>query len=951
MRFYQRNNFLLTFGLFTLVCTEKCSENHFSGINSSKVPGDNGFFIHLTGDPAPETYSPGATYNVRIQGEKYQFSQKNFRRFILSTSNENQQRKADSGSGGTFQLFGDIHTRFSDHCTNTVIETSDAREKNEIQVMWTAPSSGSGCVVFAAAVLEYGDIWSKGDDRLSLTLCEEKDEEEEMNIIQSECCACEEAKYEIMFQGLWSKESHPRDFPTSEWLLHFSDLIGASHDINYRVWEAGGYATKGLTEVAKWGSPRVLESELKAESRHIRTIIKARGLWHPNVQGKTFAIFRTDSRNHLVSVVSMLGPSPDWIVGASALEMCLANCTWLDRKELYLYPWDAGVDSGISYESPDQQTLPNQPIKRITTQDPLDENNPFYKSDGGPMKPLAKLVIQKLREYKKSCSEQDETYRDFADLAASQAETNTMKGEVECETSTWGSWTGCSVTCGKGINSRSRTYMDPGKAEGKGCDIQLVQREMCSAVVPQCSGSSSFYKNAPSDWLPDDTCATTEWSDWSSCSVACGTGFRARTRRFFNRLGRKKCPHVDVVMKQTCQGLTSTCSEDVQEEVIPDSCSVTDWSNWSPCSQSCGSGLHVRTRLYTVDKETQLEASCNIQLLQKDSCVGSDRRCNADNGLVCSQPREVGPCRGTFKRWYYDVKTKQCQEFYFGGCRGNSNNFMKYEDCVKRCHAEADDEEYQVEDMYLNDQFRNALDVLVKKRRHDTAENMNEGFVEIEEQRQVIQRLEEEEKNAAASGTKFHRKDELNAAKKKLMMMEKHRMMNKQMMLFKQKQMMMAKQKERMLQNQGQMFKSSSPIMQVSNNQSILNEHQDDQDCVVTSWSPWSVQCSSTCGHGHRHRFRSVTSAARGRGRSCPEKLQRYKRCRLPSCPVNHCDLVPWSEWGPCTATCGTSGTQSRQRDLKECERSNNVQEEIETRVCLLPCCHTVAGKCVDLPS
>merc|ERR1719461_1728293 len=161
------------------------------------------------------------------------------------------------------------------------------------------------------------------------------------------------------------------------------------------VWEAGRHASKGLTEVAKWGSPRVLESELKAESRHIRTIIKARGLWHPNVQGKTFAIFRTDSRNHLVSVVSMLGPSPDWIVGASALEMCLANCTWLDYKELYLYPWDAGVDSGISYESPDKQTLPSQPIKRITTQDPLDENNPFYKAGGGPMKPLGREEIFK----------------------------------------------------------------------------------------------------------------------------------------------------------------------------------------------------------------------------------------------------------------------------------------------------------------------------------------------------------------------------------------------------------------------------------------------------------------------------------------------------------------------------------------------------------------------------
>ena len=71
-----------------------------------------------------------------------------------------------------------------------------------------------------------------------------------------------------------------------------------------RVWEYGGRASKGLAQVAKWGSPRVLESELKAESQHIRTIIKARGLWYPNVNGKTFAVFRTDKKNHLVSLVS-----------------------------------------------------------------------------------------------------------------------------------------------------------------------------------------------------------------------------------------------------------------------------------------------------------------------------------------------------------------------------------------------------------------------------------------------------------------------------------------------------------------------------------------------------------------------------------------------------------------------------------------------------------------------
>ena len=154
----------------------------------------------------------------------------------------------------------------------------------------------------------------------------------------------------------------------------------------------------------------MLESELKSSSRHIRTIIKARGLWHPNVQGKTFAIFRTDPKNHLVSLVSMLGPSPDWIVGISALELCMANCTWLEKKEIPLYPWDAGVDDGISYESPDS-AVPSfryvahnildifillffRPIKRITSRDPDDPMSPFYKSSGGPLRPLATLTIQ-----------------------------------------------------------------------------------------------------------------------------------------------------------------------------------------------------------------------------------------------------------------------------------------------------------------------------------------------------------------------------------------------------------------------------------------------------------------------------------------------------------------------------------------------------------------------------
>ena len=165
----------------------------------------------------------------------------------------------------------------------------------------------------------------------------------------------------------------------------------------------------------------------------------------------------------------------------------------------------------------------------------------------------------------------------------------------------------------------------------------------------------------------------------------------------------------------------------------------------------------------------------------------------------------MGPCRGTFKRWYYDTKTKQCREFYFGGCRGNSNNFIKYEDCDKRCQQRDVGNRSQPGDIFLNDQFRNALDVLVKKRKKDTADNMNDGFIEIEEQKAVVHKLEMEKESALESGADFN-EGRLQAAVKKLMMMEKHRMMDKQMMVFKQKQRMMARQRMESQQLQQKMM-------------------------------------------------------------------------------------------------------------------------------------------------
>uniref|UniRef100_A0A0K8TL02 Putative kunitz peptide n=1 Tax=Tabanus bromius TaxID=304241 RepID=A0A0K8TL02_TABBR len=53
--------------------------------------------------------------------------------------------------------------------------------------------------------------------------------------------------------------------------------------------------------------------------------------------------------------------------------------------------------------------------------------------------------------------------------------------------------------------------------------------------------------------------------------------------------------------------------------------------------------------------------------------------------IVCSLRPERGICPFTSLRWYYNVWTRSCQPFFYGGCFGNANNFQTRQECYTRC--------------------------------------------------------------------------------------------------------------------------------------------------------------------------------------------------------------------------------------------------------------------------
>lgn len=169
------------------------------------------------------------------------------------------------------------------------------------------------------------------------------------------------ATYQLTFESEWSGSTHPSAFPSG---AHFSGLIGTTHNSSISYWAVGQPASAGVKQMAETGSKAGLISIFNSsdDGGSSDKRINQGGL-STSPASITFT-FSVSTMHPLLTLVSMIAPSPDWFVGVSGLPLRTQN-GWVNSLSVDLFAFDAGTDSGSSYTAADQATQPPSTISAL----------------------------------------------------------------------------------------------------------------------------------------------------------------------------------------------------------------------------------------------------------------------------------------------------------------------------------------------------------------------------------------------------------------------------------------------------------------------------------------------------------------------------------------------------------------------------------------------------------
>ncbi|AXP81932.1 Spondin N [Mariniflexile rhizosphaerae] len=177
------------------------------------------------------------------------------------------------------------------------------------------------------------------------------------------------ADYSISLTTIWNATDHtsvPED-------AHWSELVGATHNTANAFFELGVVSpnTDGIKDMAELGNNTNFMSEVNTA---ISTNKADQWINAGNLAGAvgTFSIdnLQVSENFPLITLVSMVAPSPDWFIAVNSIDLRSGNNSvnngWKDSFTLDVFAYDAGTDDGTDYTSANAVSNPRVGVFKIT---------------------------------------------------------------------------------------------------------------------------------------------------------------------------------------------------------------------------------------------------------------------------------------------------------------------------------------------------------------------------------------------------------------------------------------------------------------------------------------------------------------------------------------------------------------------------------------------------------
>jgi len=170
------------------------------------------------------------------------------------------------------------------------------------------------------------------------------------------------ATYDITFTSVWNATDHG----TLPGGAHWSNLIGANHNMANEFLEMGMQASQGIEDVAEVGVNTAFTNEINAQIAastaeqliNISSVGTATGT-------VTISGVKIDEQYPLLTLASMIAPSPDWFIAINSFNLRQGG-NWIQgNTNIDLFPYDAGTENGTMYSTSNTATMPQGNITSL----------------------------------------------------------------------------------------------------------------------------------------------------------------------------------------------------------------------------------------------------------------------------------------------------------------------------------------------------------------------------------------------------------------------------------------------------------------------------------------------------------------------------------------------------------------------------------------------------------